>query len=264
MVETALPGDQPTQGDEELIAGGKVMSIWDHLSELRGRLVKSAISITIFFCIAFSFAEKIITFLRKPLEDALPKGVNALHFTSPMDVFMVDLKVGFLASVIVSGPVWLYQFWKFFEPALYPRERKYILPFIFASTVLFFGGIIFCYTLVLPMSLKFLIDMGMEVGTPMITIKDYISLITLMILGFGIVFEAPVLIVLLGMLDILTAEMLTKSRRYVVVGVLVLSAIMAPPDPVSQVALSVPLYLMFELSIIIIRIVKRRQAPRTP
>lgn len=260
MTETLTSGETPTE--EELIAGGKVMSIWDHLSELRGRLMKSFIAIVIFFAISFTFAEKIIQFLRKPLEQALPPGVNALHFTGPMDVFMVDLKVGFLVSVVVSGPVWLYQFWKFFEPALYPRERKYILPFVLASSLLFFLGIFFCYFVVLPLALHFLIKVGMEVGTPIITIKDYVSLLTLMILGFGAVFETPVLLVLLAMLDILSLEVLQKSRRFVIVGVLVASAILTPPDPISQVALAVPLYLMYELSILIIRVIKRKQTPK--
>ncbi len=256
----SLPSGEATA--EELIAGGKVMSIWDHLSELRSRLVKSFAAILVFFAISFTFAEKIIQFLRRPLEQALPPGVDALHFTGPMDVFMVDLKVGFLASVVVSGPVWLYQFWKFFEPALYPRERKYILPFVFASSILFFLGILFCYFVVLPLTLHFLIKLGMEVGTPIITIKDYVSLLTMMILGFGAVFETPVLLILLAMLDILSLEVLVKSRRFVVVGVLVASAILTPPDPISQIALAVPLYLMYEVSILIIRFIKRKQAPK--
>lgn len=260
MTQSLPTGDAPTE--EQLIAGGKVMSIWDHLSELRSRLVKSFFTILVFFAISFAFAERIIQFLRKPLEQALPSGVDALHFTGPMDVFMVDLKVGFLVSVVVSGPVWLYQFWKFFEPALYPRERKYILPFVFASSLLFFLGIFFCYFVVLPLALQFLIKIGMEVGTPIITIKDYVSLLTMMILGFGAVFETPVLLILLAMLDILSLEVLVKSRRFVVVGVLIASAILTPPDPVSQIALAVPLYLMYELSILIIRFIKRKQAPK--
>lgn len=260
MTEALPSGQEGTE--EQLIAGGKVMSIWEHLSELRGRLVKSVVAILIFFCVSFTFAERIIAFLRRPLELALPNGVAALHFTSPMDVFMVDLKVGFLVSVVLSGPVWLYQFWKFFEPALYPRERRYILPFIVASSALFFAGIAFCYYVVLPLALHFLIKIGMEVGTPVITIKDYVSLLTLMILGFGIVFETPVLLVLLAMLDILSVEALQKSRRFVVVAVLIASAILTPPDPISQIALAVPLYLMYELSILIIRVVKKKQQPK--
>lgn len=260
MTETVANEDAPTE--EQLIAGGKVMSIWDHLSELRSRLVKSFFAILIFFAISFTFAERIIQFLRKPLEKVLPPGVDALHFTGPMDVFMVDLKVGFLVSVVVSGPVWLYQFWKFFEPALYPRERKYILPFVFASSALFFAGIFFCYFVALPIALQFLIKIGMEVGTPIITIKDYISLLSTMILGFAAVFEAPVLLILLAMLDILSAETLVKSRPFVIVGVLIASAILTPPDPISMIVLAVPLYIMYELSILIIRVVKRKQAPK--
>lgn len=251
--EGALPG---AHAEEELIQGGKVMSIWDHLSELRGRLVKSFITIAIFFTISFTFAERIIGYLKKPLEAALPPGANALHFTGPMDVFMVDLKVAFLASVVCSGPIWLYQFWKFFEPALYPRERKYILPFVVASSLLFFAGVLFCFFVVLPLALHVLIQIGMEVGTPVITIKDYVSLVTLTILGFGIVFETPVILILMAMLDIVSVEALAKSRRFVVVGVLIASAVLTPPDPIFQIALAAPLYLMYELSILLIRLIK--------
>jgi len=265
MTQEALPegAEAETTGGERLISDGKVMSIWDHLSELRGRLVRSALAVVVFFGIALAFSQQIILFLRQPLQDALPPGADVLHFTNPLDVFMIDLKVGFLVGIVASAPVWIYQFWKFFEPALYPRERRYVLPFIVASAGLFFVGIAFCYFVILPSSLDFLIGMGREVGTPMITIRDYVSLLFLMIFSFGLVFEAPVIIVLLAFLDILSLEGLKAARRYVVVGTIIVSAFMAPPDPVSQVAMSVPLYGMYEVSILLIRLLKRKKKTTT-
>ncbi len=253
----ALPGaTEPTE--EELIQGGKVMSLWDHLSELRHRLVRSLWGVGVIFALAFGFADQVVNFLKIPLIQALPRGSNALHFTGPLDVFMVQIKVAGLAGMVFSCPIWLYQFWKFFEPALYPRERKYILPFVVISSLLFFLGVGFCYFVILPFSLTYLIGMGMEVGVPMITIKDYVSLLLLMIFGFGIVFEIPVLIVLMAMLDLVSVETLQKSRRFVVVGILVLAAILTPPDPISQIAMAVPVYGMYEMAIVVIRIIKRK------
>ena len=256
MTENALPGGQ-TQ--DELLHGGKVMSIWDHLSELRSRIVRSLLAIIVTFAVCMALSEKIIDILKQPLVGVLPAGSNALHFTGPLDVFMVDMKVAFLCGVVLACPFWLYQFWKFFEPALYPKERKFILPFIVASVSVFCLGVAFCYFAILPLSLHYLISLGMEVGVPMITIKDYVSLLMVLIFGFGIVFETPVLIVLLAMLDLVSLETLTSYRRFVMLAILIVSAILVPPDPVSLVALALPVYAMYEAAIIVIRILKRKQ-----
>lgn len=238
---------------------GKVMSLWGHLDELRSRIVKAGAGLLVCFLIALAFSAKIVNFLKSPLEDALPVGVSALHFTGPMDVFMVNIKVAFLIAVVFGAPIWLFQFWKFIEPALYPKERKYILPFIVATIGCFLAGVAFCFYFMLPMALHYLIGVGLEVGTPMITITDYISLITVMILGFGLVFETPVILVLLAMLDLVTAEALAAQRRVTFVIILIIAAIITPPDPISMLGMAIPCYLMFELSIILIRLIKGRR-----
>lgn len=256
--QSALPSSQQPS-DEELISGGKVMSVFDHLAELRSRLMRSFLAVVVLFFVAFVFAEQILAFLKLPLLAALPKDVNTLHFTGPLDVFVVNIKVAGLVAIVAACPIWLYQFWKFFEPALYPRERRYILPFIVISVALFFAGISFCFFVILPMTLQFLIQMGMEVGTPLITIKDYISLLILLILGFGIVFEFPVIIVLLALLDLVDLQTLREYRRYMIVVIFVLAAILTPsPDPLSMTALAIPVYLMYEASLIVIALIKKR------
>lgn len=256
---TALPGNEQ-KPDDELIDGGKVMSIFDHLGELRSRITRSLVAVLLFFFVFLAFAEKIMQFFKEPLVAALPPNMNALHFTGPMDVFIVDIKVSMLVAILAACPVWLYQFWKFFEPALYPKERRYILPFIVASIALFVSGISFCYLVILPMTLKFLIQMGLQVGTPIITVTDYISMLMLLLFGFGAVFETPLIIVLLAMLDIIDVETLKSNRKFVLIIILIISAIMTPPDPISQVALAVPVYAMYEAAILVVRFMKRKSA----
>lgn len=248
--------NEPEINSSQIPSNAKIMGLWDHLDELRSRIVRAGITIMICFVIALAASTQIIAFLRKPLEQALPDGMSALHFTGPMDVFMVKVKVAFLIAVVFGAPVWLYQFWKFVEPALYPKERRYVMPFIIASIGCFLAGVAFCYFLMLPMALHYLIGIGLEVGTPMITITDYISLITVMILGFGLVFETPVILVLLGMLELVTAEALASQRRLTFVIILIVAAVITPPDPISMMGMAIPCYLMFEVSILIIRLLK--------
>jgi len=252
-----------TEQTDKLISGGKVMSLMDHLDELRKRLIRALIAVVVLFFVFISIGNMILDFLKQPLVEALPRGATALHFTGPMDVMFVQMKVAFLAAIIAGAPIWLYQFWKFFEPALYPKERKYILPFIFASSVLFLGGVVFCYVVMLPMALKFLLAMGMEVGAPIITVTDYVSLVTLMFLGFGIAFETPVILILLSLLGIISAQSLAENRKIVIVGILIIAAILTPPDPISQILMAIPMYLLFEMSILIIKAIDAGKEPQS-
>jgi sec-independent protein translocase protein TatC len=252
------PGATP---EDELVDGGKVMSLFDHLDELRVVVVRAVFVIFGLFIVAMIFSTEIIEILKVPLVHALPSGADALHFTGPMDVFMAGIQVSFLTSLILGCPFWLYQFWRFLEPGLYPKERKYILPFIVASVFLFLTGISFCYFVMLPYALNFLITLGMEVGTPMITINDYLSLLTILMLAFGLVFETPVILVMLSLLNIIDADMLSEYRRIIIVIILVVAAVLTPPDPISQIAMAVPMYIMYEASIVIIRLIHRK--PKT-
>ncbi|MFK7873571.1 MAG: twin-arginine translocase subunit TatC [Oligoflexales bacterium] len=244
--------------EEELPHGGKVMSLWEHLGELRQRLVRSLLLVMVAFFGALVFSNQILDFLKAPLVAALPAGANALHFTNPLDVFLVGIKVSFFTSIIIAAPYWIMQFWRFLEPALYEHERRYVVPFGVASILLFLSGISFCFFLILPLALEFLLTLGMEVGTPIITVTDYISMLMVLIFGFGLVFETPLILILLSLLDLLDAEMLSKHRSLVAVIVLVVGAILTPPDPMSQIGMAIPLYLMYEISIIVIRALEKR------
>jgi sec-independent protein translocase protein TatC len=198
--------------------------------------------------------------MKAPLEKILPSNAAALHFTGPMDVFMVNIQIAMLAALIMGAPAWLYHFWKFLEPALHEREKKYVLPFITATIICFFMGIAFSYFFMLPLALSYLVGIGMEVAAPIITVTDYVSLTTVLLLSFGLVFETPVLLVLLAVLGIVTAETLAAQRRITFVLILVVAAVITPPDPISMLGMAIPCYLMYELSILVIKWIKPADA----
>lgn len=234
------------------------MSVWEHLDELRARLVKSIAAIFLLFLGALFFSNEILEFLKIPVNDLLPEGKN-LGFKDVVEPFMVTLKVSFLAALIASCPIWFFQFWKFIEPALYPEERKYIFPFSIASMVLFIVGTSFCFWVILPMALEFLIEWGKQFAEPDITVHGYVSFLTLMVIGFGLVFEAPLILVVLSLLGVVDYPTLVSARRYVIVGCFVVSAMVTPPDWISQIGMAVPLYFMFEVSLLIIKYLGRKK-----
>jgi sec-independent protein translocase protein TatC len=238
-----------------------IMGLWNHLDELRTRLIRSVLTLLVLFVFALAFSKPILNFMKAPLEKILPANTAALHFTGPMDVFMVNIQIAMLAALIFGAPAWLYHFWKFLEPALDERERKYVLPFITATIVCFFMGVAFSYFLMLPLALSYLVGLGMEVAAPIITITDYVSLTTVLLLSFGLVFETPVLLVLLAVLGIVSAEMLAAQRRITFVLILVVAAIITPPDPISMLGMAIPCYLMYELSILVIKWIKPGDMP---
>lgn len=240
----------------------KLMTLWGHLDELRSRIVKSLWAVTIFFFVAISFATDLINFLQRPLLAALPPDQRTLHFTGPMDVFVANIKVSLLTALVIGSPFWIYQFWKFIEPALYDHERKWILPFVVTSIILFLSGVSFCFFVMMPVALSYLIGLGMEVGVPIITITDYLSLLIILLFAFGLVFETPLILVLLSLLDLVSAKSLSEHRKIIVVAILVIAAVLTPPDVISQSMMAVPMYIMYEAAVVIIRLIERGKKPK--
>ncbi|MBC7661142.1 MAG: twin-arginine translocase subunit TatC [Chitinophagaceae bacterium] len=238
----------------------KVMGIFEHIEELRERLITSVFVLVVMFAICYYFTPQILGFLKVPLTSA--PGAPTLYFTGPMDGFMAKVKIGFFTALILSCPVWLYQVWKFLEPALYEKEKKYVLPFMISSISLFIAGIALCYYMILPLALKYLIELGTEMGAQsMITINEYLSLIMLMMAGFGAVFETPVVLTMLALLGVITAQDLRSNRKYVVIGIFIVAAVITPtPDPVSQFAMALPTWILYEGSIVIIAWLDRKKA----
>jgi len=227
----------------------------EHLTELRARLVRGLISVMLGFALCYFFSAQLFDFIRAPIQSYLPGG--GLHYIGVMEKFSAHLKVSFLAGVIVSSPFWLYQLWKFMAPGLYAHEKRYAVGFLTSAIFFFTGGAAFAYYLVLSAAFKFLFNFAGQVDQPMITIEAYFDFVIKLTLAFGLAFEMPVVIVFLGLMGVINAKQLSSSRRYAVVVMALISAIITPPDMVSMLALLIPLWLLFELSIVAVRMLGR-------
>lgn len=244
-----VPDSSPSEQTEETGTG---MPFLDHLEELRWRLLKSVLSVVVMAGAAFYFRNQLFVFLTAPLGDV------QLHFTEVTGSFYAYLKVALLAGVLCALPIIFYQMWMFLSPGLYRSERSIIMPLVATSTLLFLLGSGFCYYLTLPLALSFLIGFSGDMLNPIITVGSYISFAGLLLVAFGAGFELPVLAYFLGKLGIVTASMLSKGRRYALVGILIAGAIITPPDVFTQILLAGPIYLLYEVSIIIVRLTGSR------
>ncbi len=257
--------DSPLAAFLDRLRNSDAQSLFQRIDELRSRIIKCLIVITAIFIGCFALGRYIFKYLKVPLLAALPEGQKRLHFTGPLEVFMAYMKVSFLIAVVIAAPLLFYQAFQYLKPALPEANRKQVLPYFFSSIVLFVGGILFCYFLMMPTALQFLIGMGGDLVTPIITVDEYTSLMVFMLLGFGAVFQLPVILIIAEALGVINLEHLTKNRRVIVVIILVVAAILTPtPDPFSQLAMAVPMYLMFEAAIIIIKAKRKNRGAIVP
>jgi sec-independent protein translocase protein TatC len=240
----------------------QAQSLTDHLTELRDRLVKSIWAIALCSVAAWFFKKQIFLFLSAPIEGGLKEG--SLVYTGPVDMFVVYIKIAVVTGVAASCPVWLYQIWRFVAPGLYSHEKKYSVAFIFSGTALFLIGVSFAYYLVLPTGLHFLLDLQPDPATTkiraMIDITKYLSFLTTTALVFGLAFELPLALVLLGLMGIIDQKFLREKRRFAIVVLAAVSAVVTPPDALSMMMLLVPLYFLYELSIIVVGLLVRKPA----
>jgi sec-independent protein translocase protein TatC len=230
----------------------------DHLIELRTRVIRSLLALAVGFGVCFYFADLILGFLVAPLRDAFPEGEGQLIFTKLPEVFFVELKVALFAGFMVSFPVIANQLWAFVAPGLYAREKRAFLPFLIATPVLFLGGAALAYFVVMPTAFRWFLGFGGEAGGMTIqalpSAGDYLGLVMQFILAFGMTFLLPVLLLLLHRAGIITRAQMAGARRYVIVAIFAIAAIVTPPDPGSQIILALPLLLLFEISLMLMRL----------
>lgn len=236
----------------------KNMSLIEHIGELRFRVTRSAYGILLGMVTCWSFSEKIFNYIRQPIQEYLVNG--GLVFTAPMDKFMAHIKISFVVGLLLSAPFWLFQLWSFIAPALYKREKKIAAGFVFFGTLQFIFGLAFSYFIVLPMAFKFLMTFGGDVDKPMITIDHYLGFIAQTSIVFGLCFQMPVIISFLGLIGVVSQKFLKEKRRFAVVAIAVISAIAAPPDALSMILLLVPMWFLYEVSIIVVGLFEKRKA----
>ena len=233
------------------------MTVFEHLGELRRRLVISIVAVVVAGVVVFILAPSITRFLVTFYEDATNGKRDALIFTGPLDAFATRLKIATYGGIVLASPVWLFQLWRFITPGLNPKEKKYAIPFVLSSIILFIlGG--FVALLTLEPALNFLLSIGGSDVEPLLTYDKYVSLVALMIVAFGLSFEFPVILMFLLLARVISTQQLRAWRRYAGVIIVAFAAIITPSqDPYSLFAMAIPMYIFYEACIIIGRFLKR-------
>lgn len=235
----------------------------DHLLELRTRLVRCVMALGAAFAVCLYFAHDIFGFLVRPLTAAFPPGQGRLVYTKLYEAFFVELKVALFAAFFLSFPIIANQLWAFVAPGLYAKEKRAFLPFLIATPILFTSGAALAYYVVMPTAFKWFLGFeGTRGGLKMEALPgtgDYLALVMQFILAFGISFLLPVLLMLLNRAGIVTRAQMAGARRYVIVGIVALAAVITPPDVVSQLMLAIPMLFLFEGSLLIMWIGERRE-----
>ncbi len=237
------------------------MPLLDHLIELRRRLLWSFLALALAFGGSLYFARQIFAFLVQPL---LASGQNKLIYTAIFEAFFVEIKVAFFAAALIAFPVFATQLWRFVAPGLYSQEKRAFLPFLIATPVLFTIGGAMAYYIAIPVALNYLLGFGGNIGgvqqEALPGVDNYLGFVMKFIFGFGISFLLPVLLMLLERAGIVSLEQLRSARRYAIVGVFALAAVLTPPDVVSQLLLAVPLCLLYEMALVAIWFTRRRRS----
>jgi len=227
-------------------------SILAHLHELRRRFQIAVIAYVIGVMVLMNFSSVIFDFMSIPLRSALPPNTPLVFLNAP-DVFFTYLKIALVLSIFLTAPITFYQAWAFVAPGLYQHERKLFLSFFIASLVLLFAGAAFAFYAVFPMIFSFFLSFSSDTIQAMPAIKEYLTLVLKLLFAFGISFQVPIVVIALTRLDIMDVDSLAAKRRYVIVWAFILSAILTPPDIISQIMLALPMYVLFEAGILIAR-----------
>jgi len=232
-----------------------------HLVELRTRLIRALLVVAVFFGIMFPFANEIYSFVAEPLMRYLPKG-STMIATDVASPFLTPFKFVMYAALFAAIPAILYQLWAFIAPGLYHDERELAMPLLISSVFLFYAGVAFCYFLVFPLVFQFFTSTTPDGVSMMTDISKYLDFVLGMFLAFGLAFEVPVATIILVLMGIFTPQQLVEKRSYVIVGAFIVGMILSPPDIFSQTLLAVPMWLLFEVGVLVSRVILRRKEQR--
>lgn len=243
----------PEPSESEQLAEGTLIS---HLLELRQRLLRSVIAVLIVFAPLAFFANELFTVVAQPLVEKLPEGTSIIA-TSVIAPFMTPLKLALIMSIFIAMPFILYQAWAFIAPGLYRNEKRFAMPLFASSVVLFYVGVAFAYFIVFPLMFGFLTSSAPDGVRVMTDMSSYLDFTMLLFFAFGMAFEVPVATVLLVATGLVKIEALKKNRGYIVLGIFVFAAFLTPPDAVSQSFMAVPMYLLYEIGILLAQFLTR-------
>jgi sec-independent protein translocase protein TatC len=259
MADTKQIEDKTAEKPDEL--AGSEAPLLEHLIELRKRLIYSAIAIVLLMVACFIFAGQIFDVLLGPYRSIYPNpGDLELIYTAPQEFFFTQLNLALFGAIFLGFPFVASQIYMFVAPGLYKHERRAFIPYLVATPIFFILGACMVYFIVLPMALHFFAGMQTEEIRMLTSVSEYLGLAMTLILAFGVCFQLPVVLTLLAQIDLVHVDLLKKGRRYAIVGILVFAAFITPPDPISQIGLAVPMYLLYELSILSVRMIERRRA----
>ncbi|WP_292975377.1 twin-arginine translocase subunit TatC [Nitrosomonas sp.] len=233
-----------------------------HLVELRARLIRILLILFLGFLPCAFFARELYSFLAFPLLEKLPQGGQMIA-TEVVTPFFIPMKVALMVAFLVTLPHTLYQVWAFVAPGLYSHEKRLFLPLVFISSLLFFAGMAFAYFAVLPLVFEFIVYFAPEGVAVMTDISEYLNFVLTMFLAFGITFEVPVFVLILIRTGLVSIEKMKSIRRFVLVGAFIIGAIFTPPDVMSQILLAIPLYLLYELGIILAALSMKQSGRRS-
>ena len=229
-----------------------------HLEELRKRLIVCAIAIGIGFVISYIFSKQLFSFLILPLTEVLPADSH-LIFTSLPEMFIAYVKVALIAGITLAIPIIFYELWMFLAPALYQGEKRYLIPFVLFSSILFAAGALFGYFVVFPYGFKFFISFATEDIQALPSVKQYFSFTIRLLLAFGLVFELPVVVFFMTKIGLITPDSMKRFRKFAILGSFIMAAILTPPDAATQIMMALPIIILYEISIIISKGVYRKK-----
>jgi sec-independent protein translocase protein TatC len=229
-----------------------------HLKELRDRLIVCIVGVGVAFIVTYIFKEDLFAFLMRPFVEIMPPG-SAFIFTGVTEAFITYFKISIVAALFLASPVILYEIWMFVAPGLYETEKRYAFPFILFGSLCFTIGGLFCYFVVMPYIYRFFVSYAGPTIIPMPSLKDYMNLTLKMIIAFGLIFQMPLVAYYLSKAGIIKYQTLAKKRRYAILAIVIISAVITPPEVTSQLLMALPMYGLFELSIIIARFFGKKE-----